>query len=95
MSVAESARPQIQTDPPGAPGSLLKQATKGLTAKMKEMKVGHDGTDESGGAEEAAADVNKPLPPAPVAAENAEPSPGIRRQDSETGEVDEFQDAEA
>lgn len=59
---------------------MLKQAATGLANKMQKLKVGDENVD-----------VNKPLPPAP---KNEDPIPGIKRQDSETGDIDEFQDAE-
>jgi len=80
VSAADTTEPPIQKEPPGGPGSLLKHATASLANKMQKLKVG----DEN-------ADVNKPLPPAP---KNDDPIPGIKRQDSETGDIDEFQDAE-
>lgn len=103
VSVAESDKPQIQQNPPGAPAApaggghenLLKQATKGLAEKVQHLNLNVNDENKEvtqslrEGASEGA-DVNKPLPAVP----QLEPSLGIKRQDSETGEVDEFQDAE-
>lgn len=98
VSVAESDKPQIQQNPPGAPAApaaghenLLKQATKGLTEKVQKLNI--NAKDENKAVEQPQseeADVNKPLPAVP----QEDLSPGIKREDSLTGEVDEFQDAE-
>jgi len=81
VSAADTTERPIQMEPSNGPSSLLKQAASGLANKMQELKVGDENVN-----------LNKPLPAAP---KDDDPTPGIKRQDSETGDIDEFQDAEA
>lgn len=81
VSMAYSEMPTIQQEPPGA---IVNTATGGqeeLTDKMQHLNVSENG-------------LTTPTVLVITQDPTQDPTQGMKRQDSETGEVDEFQDAE-